>query len=113
MGFAPIDNGDIVLNATYTQYIAQKQMAEQQAMGMGDEMMQEGDEENEEQEPVLGGDVDSFSKELDAALDEADEKEDEKAKAEAKKDDAKKSKASEEAPTVVEYYLKKDESDKS
>lgn len=102
MGKQPLENGDIVLNATFTQYIAQKQQqeqAEQQAMMQG--MPGEGENPDEQVEPEsIGGEIDSLAEELTDSLDEQDQqKEDQKA------EEAKKS----EAPQVIEYFIKKDE----
>lgn len=108
MGAAPLDDGDVVLNATYTQYKAQKlqqKQADDQAQDPNAVPGQNPDEEN--QDPSgMGDDMKSLSDEIDQALGETDDqsdKEEKKADQQAK-EDAKKSQ-----PTVVEYFIKKDE----
>lgn len=115
MGRQPIENGDIVLSAIYSQYIAQKQQAAQmqdQAAGPG--APGEGDP-NAQPPESINGDLDQLTKEITGSLDESDKKSEADSKQEDKDAAAKeKAKASEakksEAPTVVEYYIgKKDE----
>jgi len=118
MGAAPIDDGDIVMNATYTQYKQMKLQAEQQKEGMGPDGMppEGGPGEGEEG----GSDLNSLNEEIDQILEQADkevgtQKEDQE-KADKKEADEAKLAAKTEAtqksqPTVVEYYFdkKKDE----
>ena len=109
MGLPPIEDGDIVLNATYTQYKAQKLQQEQAA-----QMPQEGDLQDEEMaqqnDAETAGDFQELEQELMASLDEGNsemEKEERDAKEKAKSEEAKKSE--EVTPTIVEYYLDKDD----
>ena len=101
MGRAPIEHGDVVLNATYTQYLQQVAMAAQQEAGMlpgmgGDEMG--GGEETDE-----AGDHSNLESELDSI--EADVRKEvdgdaKDAEKEAKAADTKKS------LTTIEYFVK-------
>lgn len=118
MGKPPVEDGDVVLNATYTQYLAQKQMAADAANGMNDPNNPQGGQDGEEgdggnpADQDMSGDMDELSSAIDEAVDEASgqkDKEDkqaaqdEKDKAKADAQSAKKSQAD-----VVEYYIKKD-----
>lgn len=107
-GHAPLEDGDLVLNATYTQYLAQKQQQ--------DQMNQQQDPNNPD-----GGDGGPVDHDLNAAQgDEAKKMDDEFSKdledlaaevgkPEAPPKDDKKDEAKKSQPDVIEYYHKKDE----
>jgi len=114
MGKAPIENGDVVLNATYTQYLAQKQMAEQAAGGMDPNNPDggpdgQGDQQPNEADQGMSTDMQDLSEAIDQAVGEAGDQFDKEAKDKADKEkaaakeDTKKSEAA-----VIEYYLKKE-----
>lgn len=101
MGYAPLEDGNLVLNATYTQYLAQKQMAKQandpNAMGQ--------DPQGDEDAGEMSGDMSEMDSGLDEIAEqaakeiEAETKEEQKAAA----DEAKKS----ETPVAIEYFVEK------
>jgi hypothetical protein len=110
MGYPPIDNGDIVLNATYTQYLAQKQaqeQAEQQMMDGGPEGGPDGQDNSEGQDVdgSLGEDVDSLDQAISTAVDEVSKEleADSKAAEASSKEETKKSQA-----VAIEYFIKED-----
>lgn len=77
MGFPPIEDGDVIRDATYTQYKQMKMTQEQQMNPMGMENL-----EGESQSPDINEDVDSLAGEIDAVLSEdAPTKEDKAEKA--------------------------------
>jgi hypothetical protein len=110
MGLPPTESGDIVLNATYTQYLAQKQMAEQ-AEGMDPNNPEGGPdgqatEEGESPDDALSADLSSVSEAVDQAVDEAASEIDQETKAKeasSKSEETKKSEA-----VAIEYFIKKD-----
>lgn len=106
MGKQPIEGGDIVLNATFTQYLAQKQQQAQAAQGLApDGQPQEGASVDN---VSIDSDLDQLASEISNSLNNSSDtnikQEDKDAKSK-EKEEAKKS----EAPTVVEYYIKKGE----
>lgn len=109
MGKGPVEHGDIILNATYTQYLAQKAQAEQQAEGLGPDgqpLQGEGDMPPEG-EGEDGGD-DDLTSQLDA-IDEQVSGDVSDAKDKAEKDESDKKKADEKAKVskslAIEYFL--------
>lgn len=131
MGYPPIENGDIVLNATYTQYLAQKQQADQAAQGLGPDGQPTGGQDDGtpgdgteglgDNQPVPNdnadqpSDLDSFATQLEQAVNESgdavdgEKKQDEKDQKEQDKKDKEKSKKKDavkksEEPLIVEYY---------
>jgi hypothetical protein len=110
MGNAPIEDGDIVLSAIYSQYLAQKQQADLAAQQQDQQsMMDQGDASDGNQDPEADAKENAEVQELDAEFTsdlenlaaeigkpETDSKSD--------KDDTKKSEVA-----VIEYYIKKDE----
>lgn len=104
MGHPPIEDGDIVLNATFTQFKQMKLTAEQQAdqgaMG-GEPGMEGGGEEGG------GADLGSLNDDIDRILSEADREVGASSKAEEKEaKEAEKEKAVEKSqPAVIEYYF--------
>jgi len=113
MGFPPVEAGDLVLNATFTQYLAQKQMAEQQqAMQDQQRDMAGQDPNNPEGNPDENtDDMSEVVDQIDAAISSADAETDEK---DQQADKEAKTKAQEETkksltPTVIEYFTEKDE----
>lgn len=117
MGYPPIEDGDIIGNAIYSQYKAQKlqqkQADEAAANGMDGEQPEDPNSQDEEQNKPegMGPELDQLEQELTGSLNDQDkeaadqEKQDQKEADQKKKDAAKKS----EEPTVVEYYLGKKE----
>lgn len=114
MGKPPIENGDVVLNATYTQYLAQKQQAQQMKDGMDPNNPDgggtpDGEEQPNEADQGLASDMTDLNSAIDEAVGEVTDqkdKEDKQAAADEKakaKDEAKKSN-----PDVIEYYVKKE-----
>lgn len=116
MGKPPIEDGDVVLNATYTQYLAQKQASAQQnkeplgSEGGSDEPTQESKEEANPADQEMSSDM----QDLDSAISEAigegssqkvesDKEADGKKPQEDEAEAAKKSEAS-----VIEYFISKD-----
>ena len=106
MGYPNIEGGDIVLNAAYTQYLAQIQQ-----LGVQEEDASGGEEGEDEEAALLdgiedGGDIGNIEGLL-ADLENADkkveqtEKDKEKDKEKAKTETTKKSR-----PDVIEYYVK-------
>lgn len=115
MGLPPIEDGDVLLNANFTQYkqakLAQEQLDEQGGPG------EEGQPEEEDQ--GFSGELDDLGGELDSIVDdvtkemEAEDKkkaDEEKAKAANSSDRAKKE-VKKSSPTIVEYYTKEDDTD--
>lgn len=110
MGKPPLEKGDVVLNATYTQYLAQALQQEQAEQGIDPNNPgggPDGDqEEGTEADQGMSQDMQDLGSAIDEAVgeagDEAD-KADKEAKAKAK-EEAKKS----EAAVAVEYFIKKD-----
>lgn len=115
MGKPPIEHGDIVLNATYTQYLSQKEATEQGENGMdpnnpdGGPDGQGNEEEGSEADKGMSEDMQSLNSAIEEAVGEAGDevdqksKEDEKAAKQKDQESAKKSEAA-----VIEYYLKKE-----
>jgi hypothetical protein len=103
MGKEPLEDGNIVLNAIYSQYLAQKQQAnqmeQQQTQDAGDQDTT-GDETPEQSAEVQKLD-ESFNKDLESLIDEISEPE-----AKPKEETAKKSQ-----PAVIEYYVKDGDED--
>src|SRR6185369_1555824 len=107
MGYPPIEHGDVVLNATYTQYLAQKEQADQ----MGDEQGMPGEEgdanaQDEEDQNMPESNMEDFASQINAAIDEADQE-----SGESKKDAEKQGK--EDDKKAKEAAAKKDEAKKS
>lgn len=105
MGYPPIADGDIVGNAIYSQFMAQKlqqkQMDEQQ-QPQGDQMNPE-DDQDAQANSGIGEDLDSLAAEISGVLD--DQNKDEKKQKE--KDAAKKSNT----PDIVEYFIKDEDNE--
>ncbi len=119
MGKAPIEDGDVVLNATYTQFLQMKLANEQMDQGG-----MEGEEDanlDEESNNMANEDMGNLEKELgnlekeakdeikaendekEKKQQEADKKEADKASAKKKPEETKKAN-----PTVIEYYIEDD-----
>lgn len=113
MGYPPIEDGDIVGNAIYSQYKAQKlQQSQMDEQGMEDpNAMNPEDDQDAQANAGIGEDLDSLAEEISGALSDQDkdiqdeEKQKEKEAQQKAKDAAKKSNT----PDVVEYYLKDEE----
>lgn len=110
MGFPPIEDGDIVGNAIYSQYKAQKlqqKQAEDAAMqgGVDGAAPMDANAEPDQQSPDgMGDELSQLEQELGTALDDQDSDKEADLKAK-EKEDTKKSQ-----PSVIEYYIgKKDE----
>jgi hypothetical protein len=125
MGYPPIEDGDLVLNATFTQFKQQK-MANEQAQEQGADQ-QGGDQGGEgDQDPNQGAidegaqgaqdpELDAMLKDLDNDLKDADtakqKEEDQKAKDAEKAKAAKSDEAKKSQPTVIEYFVNTESSD--
>lgn len=116
MGKPPVEDGDVVLNATYTQYLAQKQMAADAAAGMdpnNPEGGPDGQGDGEDGNPAdqdMSADMDELNSAIDEAVGEAGNEKDkaDKEAAQAEKDKAKADAAKKSQADVIEYYVKKD-----
>ena len=89
MGLAPIDHGDIILNANYTQYLAQQNLENQEEEAMMGEDNPEGVEAEEQ-----AFDFSDVESELDDALSELDDEKPQEKPSEVKK-----------SVTIENYYL--------
>lgn len=113
MGKAPLEKGDVVLNATYTQYLSQLQQQEQAAQGQmgpeGDPNAQ-GDGQGSETDQGMSSDMQDLSSALDEAVGEAADQADKDSKqaAQDEKDKAKVDATKKSQASVIEYYLKKE-----
>lgn len=110
MGKAPIEDGDVLLNANFTQY-KQAKLAEAQ---MPEGAPGEGEGQPQEEDQGVGGELDDLGQELDGIVSDVtkeveaeDKKKAEKEKAD--KPETKEVKKSREAPLIVEYYTKEDD----
>jgi len=117
MGFAPMEDGDIILNGAYTQFVqARKQMeqGEQQAGVDGEMPGMPGEEGDAGNAGDLSPELEDINTELDKMMKETDTEVKDEAKAEEKKqaEDKKAQEKTEKSnPTTIEYYYpsKKDE----
>lgn len=126
MGYAPIEDGDIVLNATFTQFKQMKLANEQEQDAMGDEGEELTPEEQAMQEQAQNGggsdpEMESFLNDLDAELDGMDDeaakdekdaqKQDDKDARDLEKQKQKAKLVKKSEPDVIEYFIDKDEKD--
>ena len=109
MGKEPLENGNIILNAIYSQYLAQKQQAvqmEQDQAAQADAANADADttgDETPEQSEEAKKVEEQFNQDLESIIDELSEPE---AKPKEKEETTKKSQ-----PAVIEYYVKGDDED--
>ncbi len=113
MGFPPIEDGDVIRDATYTQYKQMKMQQDQMTQGMGpDGQPIEGEQDGQVDEETTdtGDEIASFSKEIDEAVDQATKEMDQQAKEEADAEKASaKAESTKKSKTVIEYHYDSDE----
>lgn len=116
MGYSPIEDGDIILSAAFTQFRQARLTQENPPEESMDGQDQGMDEEEDSSEQGLGSELDDLSKELDSIAgdtvadvnaQQASEKE-EQAASDKKKADAQKMKDKVKKSSVIEYYIPDD-----
>ena len=111
MGKPPLEDGDVIRDANYTQYLQIKEQMKMQEQGMmedpnAEQINEEGEGDLEAVNTGIEEDIRAVEKEIDQAATDKKKEEDDRAKAEEKK---KKSEETKKSATVVEYYLEDDE----
>lgn len=109
-GKAPIEHGDIILAATFTQYLMQKEMAEQGGDEGEDPDAQEAEESqniedaNSSDDSEIASENDKLLSDLEQGVNEANAEQDAKEAEEKKAKEQKAKETKKSMPVMVEYY---------